>query len=109
VEKERRRSARYRIHGSLSFGGDYMRGGGQIYNVSATGCAVGSPCDVSLGSRLCVSLQLVEIDPVIIDTAIVRWVYQYKFGVEFLLADAAEVSRLGACLEGLQQTDRGES
>jgi hypothetical protein len=49
------------------------------------------------------------MDPVIIDTAIVRWVRQYKFGVEFLLAHAAEVSRLGTCLEGLQASDLDES
>lgn len=109
VEKERRRSARHRIHGSISFGADDVRGSGQIYNLSATGCAVGSPCDVPLGSQLRVSLQLAGIGPVIIDTAIVRWVRQYTFGIEFLLAGAAEVSRLGASLERLQKNDRGES
>ena len=109
MEKERRRGARYRIHGSISFGGEDIRGSGQIYNVSASGCAVGSPCDVSLGSQLRVSLHLGGMDPVIIDTAIVRWVRQYKFGVEFLLAHAAEVSRLGTCLEGIQASDLDES
>lgn len=107
MEEDRRRSVRYRARGSISFGGDRIRGSGQIYNVSATGCAVGSACHVPLGSHLRVSLQLEELDPVIIDTAIVRWVYQYKFGMEFLMADAAQVVRLGTCLHGLHESDLG--
>lgn len=109
VENERRRSARYRMHGLISFGADCIRGSGQIHNVSATGCAIGSLSDVSPGLQLRVSMQLGGVAPVIIDTAIVRWVRQDKFGIEFLLADAAEVGRLGVCLEGLQASDPGKS
>jgi hypothetical protein len=98
-EEDRRRSTRYRINGSISFAGARVRGSGQIYNVSATGCAVGTPCDVPLGSQLRMSLH------VGIHTAVVRWVRQYTFGVEFLLADTVQVTRLGACLEGLAKSE----
>ena len=104
TEEERRRSARYRIHGSISFGGDKIRGSGQIYNISATGCAAGTPCQVSQGSQLRMSLQLGDVEPVIIEAAVVRWVHQYTFGAEFLLADTAHVTRLGACLHGLHKS-----
>jgi hypothetical protein len=110
VEKERRRSARYRIHGhgSISFGGDDIRGSGQIYNCLLPAvqldhhvtchldhnCA--SPCNsVQLTSHHRYSNRSVDS--------------QYKFGVEFLLADATEVSKLGARLEGLPQSNRIES
>jgi hypothetical protein len=43
--------------------------------------------------------------PVVIHTAVVRWVRQYTFGVEFLLADTVQVTRLGACLEGLAKSE----
>lgn len=105
AEDERRRSPRYRVHGSISFGGDRVGGSGQIYNVSATGCAVGTRYDVPLGAHLRLSLQLGELDPVIVDTAVVRWIHQYKFGVEFLFADTAQIARLGACLDGLPKSD----
>jgi hypothetical protein len=39
---------------------------------------------------------------------VVRWVHQYTFGVEFLLADTAHVTRLGACLQGIQKGHLGE-
>ena len=107
TEEERRRSVRYRIDGSISFGGDQVRGSGQIYNISATGCAVGTPCRVPQGSQLRLSLQLGDVEPVIIETAVVRCVHQYTFGVEFLLADTAHVTRLGACLHGLHKSHLG--
>ena len=109
VEQERRRSARYRIHGSISFSGDQIRGSGQIYNLSATGCAVGTPCHVPRGSQLRMSLQLGDVEPVMIDTAVVRWIHQYTFGVEFILADTAHVTRLEACLQGIQKSHLSES
>jgi hypothetical protein len=102
VEDERRRSPRYSVHGFISFGGDRVHGNGQVYNVSATGCAVGTRYDVPLGSHLRISLQLGDVDPVVIDTAVVRWVHRYKFGMEFLLAKTPEVARLRVCLDGLQ-------
>jgi hypothetical protein len=104
-EEDRRRSTRYRINGSISFAGARVRGSGQIYNVSATGCAVGTPCDVPLGSQLRMSLHVGVNAPVVIHTAVVRWVRQYTFGVEFLLADTVQVTRLGACLEGLAKSE----
>lgn len=78
-----------------------MRGSGQIYNMSATSCAVGTPCDVPVGSRLSMSLHVGISEPVVIHTAVVRWVRQYTFGVELLLTDSAEAMRLGACLNEL--------
>lgn len=101
VEEERRRNTLYRVQGSISFDGRQVRDSGQVYNVSATGCSVGAPCHVSLGSQLRISLQFGGVDPIIIDTAVVRWVRQHTFGVEFLFADTAQTVRLGACLEGL--------
>ena len=85
AEEERRRSARYRIHGSISFSGDQVRGSGQIYNISATGCVVGTPCHVPQGSQLRMSLQLGDVEPMIIDTAVVRWIHQYTSEWNFFL------------------------
>jgi hypothetical protein len=97
------------MHGLISFGADCIRGSGQIYKVSATGCAIASLSDVSPRPQLRVSMQLGGVAPAIIDTAIVRWIRQDKFGIEFLLADAAEAGRLGVCLAGLQGSDPGQS
>ena len=102
VEEERRRSPRYSTHGFISFGGERVHGNGQVYNVSATGCAVGTRYDVPLGSHLRLFLQLGNIDPVVIDTAVVRWVHRYKVGMEFLLAKSSEVAKLRTCLNGLR-------
>lgn len=100
VEEARRRHTRYRINASTSFAGDRVRGSGQIYNMSATRCAVGTPCDVPVGSRLSMSLHVGISEPVVTHTAVVRWVRQYTF-VELLLTDTAEAMRLGACLNEL--------
>ena len=72
AEDERRRSARYLFHGSISFTGEQVRGSGQIYNISATGCAVGTPSQIPQGSQLRMSLQIEDVEPVIIETAVVR-------------------------------------
>jgi hypothetical protein len=108
VEEERRRSVRYWVHGSISFTGNQVRGSGQIYNLSATGCAVGTPSQIPQGTWLRMSLQLGDVEPVIIETAVIRWVHQYTFGAEFLLADTAHVTRLGACLHGFHKNDLGQ-
>ena len=104
-EEERRRSIRYRVRGSITFTGDDLGGSGQFYNISATGCAVETPCHVPLQSQLRISLPMKDEEPIIIDTAVVRWAHHDTFGVEFLLADTTHVTKLGACLNGLSKSD----
>ena len=108
-EEERRRSRRYRVRGSITFTGHHLDGSGLFYNISATGCAVETSCHVPLQSQLRISLPMNNMQPIIIDTAVVRWVHHDRFGVEFLLADTTHVTKLGACLNGLNMSDSNAS
>lgn len=95
-----RRGRRVRISCRLFFfGEDEFEGEAQVVDISTNGCHATSLVVVEVGMKLRLSLFLGDQKwPLRIDQAIVRWVHEQSFGLEFTGIRLAQRERLRAVI-----------
>ena len=90
---------------TISFGGD-AEGEGLVLNLSLRGCKVNSDAEVDVGDAMSLIVLLPgEPCPTSIDLALVRWVHDQSFGVEFVSVGSAEVHRLRQFLSSIRVSE----
>jgi hypothetical protein len=81
------------------FGEDEFEGEAQVIDISTNGCHVTSSVAVEAGMKLRLSIFLGDQKwPLRIDQAIVRWVREQRFGLEFTGIRTAQRERLRAII-----------
>ena len=92
--KEQRQHVRYQVEFPVTFTGDHA-GIGIVYNLGMGGCKIVSDLAAKSGSLLSVHLKIPEQTIAItIRAAIVQWILDLEFGVEFLEMQELERARL---------------
>ena len=90
---------------TISFGGD-AEGEGLVLNLSLRGCKVNSDAEVDVGDAMSLIVLLPgEPCPTSIDLALVRWVHDQSFGVEFVSVGSADVNRLRQFLSSIRVSE----
>ncbi len=104
---ERRQHARvlveFRVTMSLS--GPGKTGEGRLLNLSEGGCAVEGNVAVSPGAFLTLRIHVPGDDPIVVDSAWVKWIRRLDFGVEFRQVTDHQRERLKRFLEGRLASD----
>jgi hypothetical protein len=104
VEKDRREYERLAMNAPISFVGENIAGAGTVADISINGCGFATDVQLNEASIVRLSLQIShELEPVIIDAAVVRYVQHGRAGVEFLRVQPAEQERLRMFIRGLRQ------
>lgn len=83
--------ARPRVHVRVpvTFTGDQISGKGTMTNLAISGCEVESDAALPVKTHLCLHIHQPEGRlPVVVTLAIVRWVKQHRFGLEFIKFEA---------------------
>ena len=92
---EVRRHPRFTINCHVAFLRLGVKGGGNLFNLSVSGCGVESNTNLKVGNDLAVLVHLPDDDPPLeIDQAAVRWSKGREFGLEFIIIRPEERDRL---------------
>jgi hypothetical protein len=98
---ELRKSKRFPLEASVAFSGVEVihEGDGTLYNLSSGGCAVTSKTAVHTGTYLSLRIHLQNrSSPLLVQLATVRWTNRHQFGLQFLLLQPDEQTRLANLL-----------
>ncbi len=80
-------------------------GVGKVFNLSIHGCKIESDYKITVGTRIAVRLYIPNVRPqVLVHSAIVRWVADKDFGLEFLTLQHGELDRLKKLIEALENS-----
>lgn len=91
-------SVRYRVR----LVGEYLQTEGELYNLSASGCAVEGAESMQSGDYLELSIALPDDDePLTIELAGVRWATRREFGAQFISMSSSDRKRLQSHLTRL--------
>jgi hypothetical protein len=86
----------------VTFASDEGSGDGTLVNVSMGGCSLRTRVELPIGTIIKLTLQVSsEIQPVVVDAAVVRSVRAGGLGVEFLQWQQSERERLQLFVRGL--------
>ena len=104
---ERRQFPRVAVQFPITlFKDGVMIGDGISYDLSAGGCAAGSRATVGRGDYVALQLYLPDhhdpTTPLMVETAVVRWSIQEKFGLEFITMPSEDQARLRQYIKTLQ-------
>jgi hypothetical protein len=94
---ELRKSKRFPLEASVAFSGVEVihEGDGTLCNLSRGGCAVTSKTVVQTGTYLSLKIHLQDrTSPLLVQLATVRWTSRHRFGLQFLLLETEEQTRL---------------
>lgn len=104
---DRRKHPRYDIRLPISFSGPHSSGEGQIVNLSSQGCCVESEVLPAAGSYLDLRVHIPGLDqPLVIQSAAVRWASGREFGIHFLYLTQEMHARLDVYLDILEGRTR---
>ncbi len=94
---------------SISFAGD-AEGEGLVVNLSPKGCMVESEAAVKVAEAMSLIILLPDQKPpTTVDLAVVRWVKDDAFGLEFISIGANEASRILEFLEHMEKRPESRS
>lgn len=100
-----RKYPRYAVQLPLSFSFGSREGDGTLYNLSMGGCRAVSDMEIPPSEYMRVRLYLSFTEvPVLVETAAVRWSAGKDFGLEFLVIDEEQKSRLHRFLQHMGGT-----
>jgi len=92
---EQRKYARVRVEYGVSLSGDRIGGQGLVLDLSVAGCKVRSPIAVNRGEFFGVLIDVPRYEtPLYIELAVVRWVHDQEFGMEFIRMEHIDQQRL---------------
>ena len=97
--KESRKARRVSLSCRLFFFGENdFEGEAKVLDISFSGCCATSEIEVVVGMRLKLSIFLPDGHPwpLRVDDAVVRWIQDKNFGLEFLSIRPAQLSRVQA-------------
>ncbi len=105
---EQRKFPRFMISFPISLAKDGVPvGDGNVYDLSAGGCAVESQSPLQKGDYLSLQLYLPDLHapttPLMVEVAAIRWVIQQKVGLEFIRMPSGDQERLRRFLLFLQE------
>lgn len=93
--------SRYRVPASLPavFMSINSASAGRVTNISVTGCLIHCPMTLQAGSQIAIRLRFADqLEPLNIESAIVRWTDGTRHGVEFHSISPLSMRRLYASL-----------
>ena len=83
--QERRKHVRVCVEYVLSVVGEKVRGQGVVQDLSVAGCRARSLLEVSAGDFVSLLIDVPRYDnPLHVDKAVIRWVKEREFGMEFV-------------------------
>ena len=92
---EQRKYARVRVEYVVSLSGDRIRGHGIVLDLSVAGCKARNPVVVNWGDCFGVLIDVPRYEtPLYVDLAVVRWVHDQEFGLEFIRMQPVDQQRL---------------
>ncbi|WP_455389583.1 PilZ domain-containing protein [Petrachloros mirabilis] len=92
---EQRKHARVCVEYVFSLSGDRIRGEGVVLDLSVAGCRARSPVAVNEGEFFSVLIDVPRYEtPLYVDLAVVRWVHDQEFGMEFIRMEPVHQQRL---------------
>lgn len=104
ADTERRKHPRFSIGAPVSFSGHTVKGSGQALELSMGGCRIGSEHSPQDGDYLELTLTFPGSgEPLMIDSAVVRWVKGRVFGLEFLYMSTEATDRLNRLIQRLRR------
>jgi hypothetical protein len=102
VDEDRREYDRMEIRFPVTVSGQDISGEGVLLNISMGGCSFHTGANLSNGMILKLGLQISnDVEPVIVEAAVVRNVRSGAVGVEFLQWQQSERDRLQLFIRGL--------
>ena len=102
VEEDRREYDRMEMGFPVTFASEEGSGDGTLVNVSMGGCSLRTRAELPIGTIIKLTLQVsTDIQPVVVDAAVVRSVRAGGLGVEFLQWQQSERERLQLFVRGL--------
>ena len=101
---EKRKHPRFNIGLPVSFFGHTLTGSGQAQNLSMEGCRIEVDQCPENGDYLELTIGLPDPDPPLrIKSAVVRWVRDRVFGLEFLYMSTEATNRLDRLIKNLNE------
>ena len=102
VEEDRRVYDRLAVNCPVAFSGDDCSGEGGLIDVSMGGCNFSTSSAVTSGAIVKMALDVSnDVQPIIVDAAVVRYVRPEAIGAEFLQWPPGERERLQQFIRGL--------
>ncbi len=93
---ELRQSPRFPVHCPIAYAGGNLAGVGIVSNLSTGGCKVASSTAVGTGANIELRIYIMGAPefPMKVGQAVVRWVKEQEFGLEFISFWPKEEERL---------------
>lgn len=100
-----RKGQRFAVQLPTVFGEGAQNNQGTVLNLSAQGCAMTAEQLPATSTYLALRVDLLNgTEPVVIELATVRWVSDYRCGLEFIRSSPEMTARLHAFVVLLEQT-----
>ena len=107
--KDRRSSPRYSANCLVTLLGPTC-GGALLSDLSVYGCSIAGSRPLEVGDRLSLVIHLPLAFPELsVETAVVRWVEDYRAGLEFIVMSAQDQRKLETYVETLRVSGHPES
>ena len=96
-----REHERYIVEFPVRFAGDW-EGLGIVYNLCMGGCKIVTDQPLTIGGMVTLTLNVPKQPfPITVRMAIVRWMLQHEFGIEFLGMEEIQRERMAQYLQSL--------
>ncbi|MEK7236112.1 MAG: PilZ domain-containing protein [Nitrospirota bacterium] len=102
-EQKFRKARRVELHCTIGFSSGEVEGDATVTNISTAGCRAESDINMAEGLDVQVLLHLPnQSPPVRVERAVVRWVSDSAFGLNFILFFPSERARLRTFIENIK-------